>query len=473
MKLSQLVQHNFDDFEIKSLTDDSRLVKKGDVFVLEAKLAPDPEAYIAMALEKGAAAVISNHRAEGVIFHASPGAVLAVWARAQSPKQPENLVAVTGTNGKTSVTWFYGQLMQAAGYKTATLGTLGIYVNNIKEQETGYTSPTALKLHPILQEMAEKNITHACLEASSQALDVHRLEKCCFKAAALTNITQDHLDYHGTMEAYAAAKYRLFSELLPEEGTAVLNIQRPESWPLAALCKERGLNLITYGSGNAELMVSPTDLRADGQTVDVKYGEAAFTLDLPLVGTFQAQNVAAAMGLALATGATMEGLEKALPNLANVPGRMEVIPKQNEGQPTVLVDYAHTPDALENALQSVRPLTKGKLWVLVGCGGNRDVGKRPKMGKIASDLADVVVITDDNPRHEEAAKIRQQMLKATTDGQEIGDREEAIRHALTQAGADDVVLIAGKGHESGQIIGEKTLPFDDRDVARKILSKSI
>lgn len=469
MQLSTLIGRDLkDDISVQALVDDSRLVSPGDIFVFDARIHKDVSRFINDAKAKEAAAVVSNVEEEGVIFHPFPGQVLAKWARQQFATQPENLVAVTGTNGKTSVAWFYSRLMQSV--KAASIGTLGVYKGDEKLSETGYTSPTALKLHEILSELAADQVTHACVEASSHALSLNRLDGATFKAAAFTNISQDHLDFHGTMDDYLVAKARLFSEVLPEGGTAVLPIARPESWPMAAMCKERGINIITYGSANAALVVDVIDARADGMALHIKYEDVEFTTQLPLVGAFQAENVAAALGLALATGLKKEDMASTLQNLTCVPGRMEVIDAAPD-QPAVVVDYAHTPDALERALSFLKPLTKGKLIVVFGCGGDRDRTKRPQMGEIAARLADKVIVSDDNPRGEDAAVIRQEILAACTNGEDIGDRAAAIEAAISKACADDVILLAGKGHETGQIIKDEVLPFDDRDVARNILKE--
>ena len=473
MELSQLIGQNItDDFALERIVDDSRSVQAGDVFVLDIKVCPTGgEKFIDDALAKGARAVITNVEmpAQSKVYsHEDPGLLLSRFAADKFPHQVENIVGITGTNGKTSVAWFYEQLLHHAGYKAASVGTLGVSYDGTVES-TGYTSPTAPQAHHIISGLAAKNVSHVAMEVSSHALDQHRLDGFKFKAAAFTNITPDHRDYHGSMEAYLLAKQRLFSELLPEGATAVLNITRPESWPMAAICKERGINVLTFGTYNAELVVKPT-ADAQGMQVDVLYGENKFKTHLPLFGQFQADNLAAALGLAVATGVEWNALMAALPHIKSAVGRMEVILSEKGGnKPTVVVDYAHTPDALEKVIKALRGQTSQKLFVLFGCGGDRDAGKRPMMGKIAADLADVALVTDDNPRHEDAGKIRQEVLAASSKLQECADRAEAIKHLVHQAQEGDIVLLAGKGHETGQIVGDEVLPFDDRAIAQQVL----
>lgn len=460
------------DISIKRVVDDSRQITAGDVLVFDNNAIGKrtANAIVADALTRSPAAIVANVQMDGVIFHPAPWQVLTRWAKQQYPTQPTCLVGVTGTNGKTSVAWFYHLLASVMVKKAASIGTLGVYMNGEKTRDTGYTSPTALVLHDILHTLSTQHITHACMEVSSHALALHRADGAVFKAVGFTNITQDHLDFHHTMEAYAAAKLRLVAELLPDHGTAVVNILRPELWPAAAIAKQRSVNLITVGTHNAELVVQPTELRADGMVVQVKYGTASTTHTLPLVGDFQAENVATTLGLLVGSGFAWGDITNALNHISAVPGRMEIVPKNKPTQPTVVVDYAHTPDALERALKALRPFTKGKLWVVFGCGGDRDATKRPKMGAIAAKLADEIIITDDNPRTENAADIRAQIAAAAPHANVVNGRENAIEQAINHATGNDVVLLAGKGHESGQIIGRETHPFDDRLVARNCLT---
>jgi UDP-N-acetylmuramoyl-L-alanyl-D-glutamate--2,6-diaminopimelate ligase len=455
------------------LTDDTRTLQKGEVFVWDERNKPGiAEKLFAEAKAKGAAEIISNIKAEGVTFNAQPGEVLAQWAARHWPKQPAKMLGVTGTSGKTSVAWFAQQLAAACGVNAAGIGTLGVVRNSKVEDYTGYTSPTALQLHPRLQKLAEEKVEVCALEVSSHALDLRRVEGVHFTAAALTNITQDHLDFHGTLEAYAAAKLRLFSEVLPEGSTAVLNITRPESWPAAAIAKQRGLKVITTGTANAELVSEVVKADARGLQLNLKFDAMPVPVTVPLVGAFQAENLAVSLGLLVAAGLDWKQLAKAVQKVASVPGRMELTTVKNK--PTVVVDYAHKPDALQRALESLRPITAGKLWVVFGCGGNRDATKRLLMGEIAARLANEVIVTDDNPRRENAADIRKAVMEGVTrgggKGKDIGDRREAINYAIGKAGPDDVILVAGKGHEEGQIVGNDVLPFDDRVVVREALA---
>ncbi len=483
MKLSKLLEQSLDkDIEVTKMVDDTRELQAGDVFVFDKRIHADAERFIEEAKVKGAGAVISNIKMDGVIFNANPGKVMAKWAVTVYSRQPANIAAITGTNGKTSVAWFFMQLMSAIGESAASVGTLGFYSNMKKLGETGYTSPTAVKTHEILDGLVEDGVTHVCVETSSHALDLNRMDEVKFKAAGLTNITQDHLDFHGNMEAYSAAKQRLFIELLEEGGTAVLPVQRKEGMAFAAACKQifkqKGINVLTVGSANAELIINSIESRADGQVLDFKYGSARREVFLPLVGDFQAENLAVAVGLVIALGTELEPVMANLSKLKSVPGRMEIIagPKENSEQHhknrlTVIVDYAHTPDALERVLQALRPLVVGggKLWVVFGAGGDRDIIKRPLMGKVAASLADVSVVTDDNPRTEDADSIRAMVCQGVENEKSIGNREEAIAYAINNAGVDDIVVLAGKGHETGQIIGREIISFNDRDVAKKFL----
>ena len=471
------------DVAVASVADDSRKVQPGGVLVWDERIKPAATAQVLADARAKGALVVSNAAGADVVV-AEPGKVLAAWAAMQHPKQPQAMLAVTGTSGKTSVAWFCQQVASAAGVEAASVGTLGTVRHGKVVDYSGYTSPTALQLHPMLEGLAADGVKLACMEVSSHALALHRADGVKFSAAGLTNVTQDHFDFHGDYDHYFAAKARLFTELLPEGATAVLNIARPESWPLAGICKQRGVHVLTVGTGNAELVVEVVNADAGGLEVKLRFDAVPVPLHLPLVGGFQAENVAVALGL-LVAGGKAAGLDwakvaKSAARLSSVPGRMEIVPGQNpskSGQPAVIVDYAHKPDALARALMAVKPLAEkagGKLWVVFGCGGNRDAGKRPMMGRIAAEIADVVVVTDDNPRFEDAAEIRKQVVAGVTAGgatqwSEQGDRRKAIVDTVAAAGPRDVILVAGKGHEDGQIVGNETLPFDDRVVVREVL----
>lgn len=474
MKFSDLLPQQTkveNDFVIQNVTDDSRDITSGDIFIFDKNVFPNGEKFISDALDKGASAVISNIEMGGVTYVENPSLCLIKWAKLKYPEMPKNLVGVTGTNGKTSVVWFYRQIMSSLKHKTAALGTLGVYSGNDKIADTGYTSPTALVLHEYLNSLATDGVTHAALEVSSHGLALHRVDGVPFQVAAFTNLSPDHRDFHGSMEAYAAAKYRLFSEVLVQEGTAVIHITKPECLPLMAMCKASEINVITYGTHSAELVVRPTKIENDGMEVELLYAEDKHECFVPLVGAFQAENIAAAVGMAIGSGESFKNICSVIPQITSVPGRMEIIPKLNESQPTVIVDYAHTPDALKNAIISLKPQVTGKLWVVFGCGGDRDTAKRPQMGKVAAEYSDVVIVTDDNPRTENAQDIRNDVMVGCQEAKEIGGREKAIAYAINNADLKDTILVAGKGHESGQIIGKEVIPFDDRDVVRCLLKE--
>jgi UDP-N-acetylmuramoyl-L-alanyl-D-glutamate--2,6-diaminopimelate ligase len=463
--------------DIRGLTADSREVRPGYLFAALTGTRADGRRFVDDAVARGAVAVLTDDpgRFSGlalrsppvrVVFDANPRRRLARMAARFYGPQPDHLVAVTGTNGKTSVTVFARQIWQHLGHRAASVGTIGI-VGPDFVQEGSLTTPDPVTLHRELTVLARSGIAHVALEASSHGLDQYRLDGLDLAAAAFTNLTRDHLDYHGTMEAYFAAKARLFTELLPPEGAAVLNIDVPEGERLVTLCRRRGQSVITFGrNARADLrLVAARPLDA-GQALRIAAFGAEHEVVLPLIGAFQASNALAALGLAIATGAPAERAIEALAHLTGVPGRLEHVASHPNGAP-VIVDYAHTPDALETVIGAVRPHCRGRLSLVFGCGGDRDTGKRPQMGAIAERLADDVIVTDDNPRSEDPAGIRRAILAACPKAVEIGDRAAAIRHALARLASGDLLLIAGKGHERGQIIGGQTLPFDDAVVARE------
>lgn len=458
--------------------DDTRTLQPSEVLVWDSSIAPSKTAAVlADAQARGAGLVVSDVTAPGVHTVPDAGLVLAAWARQQFPQQPAQLVGVTGTSGKTSVAWFARQLAARAGVPSASIGTLGVMRTDtdFDEEYTGFTSPTALKLHPILQQLAGEGRAFCAMEISSHALALRRAEGVTLTAAGYTNFSQDHLDFHGSLAEYFQAKLRLFTELLPNGGTAVINSSREELWPVLGVVKQRGNPLLSVGTRNAELVVQIDRADARGLQLQLKYDATPVPLDLPLLGAFQAENLAVALGLCVAAGLPWPKLAAAAAQISGVPGRMELVRAGSPARvPAVVVDYAHKPDALEKALRALRPVVPqgGKLHVVFGCGGDRDATKRPIMGRIAADLADGVVVTDDNPRTEAATAIRQQVLAgAGANAQEIGDRARAIAATLEAAGPADVVLVAGKGHEQGQIVGREVLPFDDRVEVRNVLEQ--
>jgi len=460
------------DPEIRGLTSDSRDVKPGYLFAALSGARESGRRYLADALARGAAAVLTDEApldepvAVPVIADRNPRRRLARMAARFYAPQPSTIAAVTGTNGKTSVAVFTRQIWAAQGLKAASIGTIGLVAPNVT-RPGALTTPDPVKLHEILHDLVRGGVEHVALEASSHGLDQFRLDGVTLAAAAFTNLTRDHLDYHGDMAHYFAAKQRLFAELLPASGSAVINVDDKSGRTLAGIAKVRGQRVITYGTApDAELRLIAATPTARGLAVEIAIaGTQQRQLELPLLGMFQAMNALAAVGLAIATGTPANAALEVLPRVEGVPGRMELAATHPAGAP-LIVDYAHTPDALETALKALRPHTAKRLIVVFGCGGDRDAGKRPQMGAIAARLADIAIVTDDNPRSEEPAAIRRAILAACPGGREIGDRRAAIRAAAKLLEAADVLLIAGKGHESGQIVGTRTLPFDDRTEAR-------
>jgi UDP-N-acetylmuramoyl-L-alanyl-D-glutamate--2,6-diaminopimelate ligase len=383
--------------------------------------------------------------------------------------QPAMLAAVTGTNGKTSTANFARQLWQALGHKAASLGTIGITAPGF-ERPGSLTTPDPVTLHRDLAELVRAGIDHAALEASSHGLDQYRLDGLEVGVAAFTNLTHDHLDYHATMEAYFAAKARLFGAVMRPGGVAVLNADAAEYPLLVEICRRRGHRVVGYGmAAGADLRMVARTPRPEGQLIELEAFGARRRVTLPLVGAFQAMNVLAALGIVTASGDSTVAALDAMQHLAGVPGRMQHVGTTPSGAP-VYVDYAHTPDALQNVLEALRPHTVNRLVVLFGCGGDRDAKKRPVMGGIATKLADMAIVTDDNPRSETPAAIRREILAAAPAAREIGDRAEAIHEAARALAAGDVLVVAGKGHERGQTIAGVTHPFDDAEVARAAIA---
>jgi UDP-N-acetylmuramoyl-L-alanyl-D-glutamate--2,6-diaminopimelate ligase len=427
------------------------------------------------AIAQGAAAVLVPHRFElpnlsvPVLSSENVRRSVALLAARQYPQQPAILVAVTGTNGKSSTVDLCRQLWQQAGIPAASLGTLGVMTDGWSLPGS-LTTPDPLTLHQTLQELTQRGVQHAALEASSHGLDQERLAGLRLTAAAFTNLTRDHLDYHKTEDSYFAAKARLFADILPAGGVAVLNHDSQRFEELAFFARTERQHILTFGSHDrADIRLVGLSPANHGQTLDLIIQGTPFTdVTLPLFGAFQAENLLAALGLLMGTGMTASKLMACIPHLVGVPGRLEVVTRA--GHPfTVFVDYAHTPDALQNALRSLKPHTSGRLVVVFGCGGDRDRGKRPLMGQVAAALADHVIITDDNPRSEDPASIRTAVLAGCPAAQQIGDRRTAIYSAIGMAQAGDTILLAGKGHEQGQIIGQTVLPFADTAVAREAL----
>ncbi|GLQ05999.1 UDP-N-acetylmuramoyl-L-alanyl-D-glutamate--2,6-diaminopimelate ligase [Sneathiella chinensis] len=470
LRLSDLTGREFagDNPEVTGLTADSRDVKPGFIFAALPGTLTDGRKFIDAALEKGAVAVIADNTplpaalAVPCLQVEDPRLELATLSARFFGRQPEVIVAVTGTNGKTSVAHFTRSLWQNMGLEAASLGTLGI-VTRQGTEDLGYTTPEPVLLHRCLADMATSGITHVAIEASSHGLDQRRLDAVEVCAGGFTNLTRDHLDYHATGDVYLEAKLGLVKRVVKPGGTAVLNADSDAFGAFAEAARKRDLKVLTYGRGECDFRILGLETRPSGQIIDVSLFGKPHAIALPLVGEFQAYNALCALGLVVTAGGDLEAAVKALEAVENVPGRMEHIASLANGA-AAYVDYAHTPDALETVLVALRPHTAGRIIAVIGCGGNRDTGKRPQMGQIAADHADHVIVTDDNPRNEDPALIRQAIMAACPDATEIGDRKEAIHAALSMAGPGDIVLVAGKGHETGQVVGGRTIPFDDRQV---------
>ncbi|MGB1087869.1 MAG: UDP-N-acetylmuramoyl-L-alanyl-D-glutamate--2,6-diaminopimelate ligase [Alphaproteobacteria bacterium] len=461
-----------EDLMIEGLSADSRALKPGYLFAALPGTKVDGADFLDKAVAAGAVAALgapgARERATdlGLAFVADekPHRALAHMAARFYAPQPELAVAVTGTNGKSSTVEFVRQIWAHLGVKGAALGTLGLKMSDGAAIDFGHTTPDPVGLHKALQRAAKNGVTALALEASSHGLDQFRMDGVKVAAAGFTNLGRDHLDYHPDLGAYRIAKLGLFDRVMDEGGTAIVDagLDHETQTALQEIAKERRLKLLTIGGDYALGDVVP---HGQGIRAALEFAGDRYEVDLPLIGGFQLRNAIMAVALVHQTGGDLAGAVAALSHLKGVAGRMEQVARAKSGAP-ILVDYAHTPDALETVLKALRPHVAGSLCVVFGCGGDHDKGKRPLMGEIAHRLADLVIVTDDNPRTEDAALIRQEILQASPDAHEIADRAQAIEAAIAQAGAGDVVLLAGKGHESGQIIGDKVLPFSDADVAR-------
>ena len=460
---------------LSGVTADSRQVRPGMLFAALPGTATHGARFIPAVLDQGAAAVLTD--AEGarmaadvlaetdvaLVVAEDPRAALACAAALWFGAQPETVVAVTGTNGKTSVATFTRQIWAALGREAINIGTTGI--EGAWTAPSGHTTPDPVTLQKLLAAAAQGGVTHAAMEASSHGIDQRRLDGVRLKAAGFTNLTQDHLDYHGTMAAYFTAKAQLFTRLLPEDGVAVINLDGAMGSEMAELALDRGLRVLTVGKGQgADLQIAATRPDATGQEVRYLWQGRAFQTRLALIGAFQAENVAVAAGLAIASGEAPEAVLGVLPRLTGVRGRMQLAATRRNGA-AVYVDYAHTPDAIETALRALRPHVMGRIVIVFGAGGDRDRTKRPLMGEAARQFADVLYVTDDNPRTEDPAAIRAAIMAACPEAHEVGDRAEAILRAVDALQPGDALLIAGKGHESGQIVGTDVYPFDDVEQA--------
>ena len=453
---------------------DSRKVAPGEVFVALAGAKADGARFIADAVAKGAAAVVSagprpDDLPERVAFAqvADPRLALSLAAARVHPRQPATIVAVTGTSGKSSVADFSRQIFQTLGHEAASVGTVGIVTAKASKYGS-LTTPDPLSLHASLDRLAGEGITHLAMEASSHGLDQRRLDGVRLKAGAFLNLGRDHLDYHPTVEDYLAAKLRLW-ELLPKGAPVVINADGPFADRAMAAALERAHPVLTVGRDGETLTLLDVVRQGFSQILTIRAEGRTFEVELPLVGDFMAGNALVAVGLAMAAGEATEPAIRALGHLVGVPGRLERVGSVNGA--LAVVDFAHKPDALEAVLTTLRPYATGRLICVFGCGGDRDRGKRPVMGQIAADLADLAVVTDDNPRTEDPAAIRAEILAASPKLTEIGGRAEAINAAVRMLASGDVLVVAGKGHETGQIIGDRTYPFSDQDVVRTAIAE--
>jgi UDP-N-acetylmuramoyl-L-alanyl-D-glutamate--2,6-diaminopimelate ligase len=455
---------------ITGIAVDSRQVKDGFLFAAMPGSTVHGAEFIQYALRMGAAAVLTDAKGAAiaadlmakagvaVVVTDAPREALSRTAALWFGAQPSTMIAVTGTNGKTSVSTFVRQIWIEMGLSAVNLGTTG--VEGAWTAPLAHTTPEPITLHRALADAAANGITHAAMEASSHGLDQRRLDGVTLKAAGFTNFSQDHLDYHATFEAYFDAKAGLFSRVLPEDGTAVINIDDPKGIDMAAIARARGCEVITVGRDGGDLHLTGQRFDATGQDLRFDWRGKTYQKRLNLIGGFQADNVLLACGLVIACGANAADVFDTIPHLTTVRGRMQLAATRDNGG-AVFVDYAHTPDAIATALQAMRPHVMGRLIAIVGAGGDRDTSKRPLMGQAAAQYADVVFVTDDNPRSEDPAAIRAAVMEGAPDATEVGDRAEAILRGVDAIGPGDALLIAGKGHETGQMIGDDVLPFDD------------
>ena len=459
---------------VTGLAVDSREVRDGYLFAAMPGSRQHGGEFIQYALRMGASAILTD--AEGariaarelarsdaaLIVSEAPREALARTAALWFGAQPETVVAVTGTNGKTSVTTFVRQIWSLLGHKAINIGTTG--VEGAWNVPLAHTTPEPITLHRVLAEAVSHGVTHAAMEASSHGLDQRRLDGVTLAAAGFTNISQDHLDYHASFEDYFDAKAGLFARVLPEEATAVVNVDTQRGVDMVAIARARGCPVISVGRDVGDMHLGNIQVDATGQTVCFKYQGKQHVRRLNLIGDFQAENVMLAAALVIACGDDPAAVFDTLGDLRTVRGRMQLAAMRENGA-SVFVDYAHTPDAIATALQALRPHVLGRLIAIIGAGGDRDATKRPLMGQAAAENADLVIVTDDNPRSEDPAAIRASVLLGAREAMEVGDRAEAILRGVDALGPGDALLIAGKGHETGQTIGDDVFPFDDAEHA--------
>jgi UDP-N-acetylmuramoyl-L-alanyl-D-glutamate--2,6-diaminopimelate ligase len=463
--------------DVRDLAVDSRRLRPGAMFAALPGGKLDGRSFVPAAVTAGAAAILAPEgsafadlpQGVAVLTAKDPRRALALIAARFFERQPHCIAAVTGTGGKTSTVAFARQLWSLEGREAASLGTLGIISRRLNDAGS-LTTPDPIALHRLLAQLSDAGVSHLAMEASSHGLDQHRLDGVKVTAAAFTNLSQDHLDYHVDMTRYFEAKLRLFSDLLPAGGTAVVNMKLAEAPRVIEVARKRRQSLITFGNGEADIRLLTHRPTPQGQLLELSLFGAHHVTEFPVAGGFQADNLLAALGLVIGSGSDANKIAGLIGRLIGVPGRIEHVADTPAGG-AVYVDYAHKPGALEAVLTTLRPHAARQLAVVFGCGGDRDRGKRPMMGEIATRLADRVIVTDDNPRSEAPAAIRAEILAKAPGAIEVGDRAEAIRVAMSELREGDLLVIAGKGHESYQIVGDKTYPFDDAEVARQIAAE--
>ncbi|PWL17008.1 UDP-N-acetylmuramoyl-L-alanyl-D-glutamate--2,6-diaminopimelate ligase [Falsochrobactrum shanghaiense] len=460
--------------EITGVTSDSRKVERGFLFAALKGVKADGAAFAADAVQRGAVAIIAgkdtliNNVPVPVLHVDDPRHGLAIAAAQFYGRQPEVMVAVTGTSGKTSVASFTRQIWAYAGFPAANIGTTGVF-SPTRSDYNSLTTPDPVELQRVLAVLADEGVTHTAMEASSHGLDQRRLDGVKLTAGAFTNLGRDHMDYHATIEEYLGAKMRLFDTLLPKGSPVIIFADDHYSPQAIAAAQAAGCAVKTVGRKGDFIALKRVEHERFRQHVEVRINDEIYEVELPLAGDFQVANALVAAGLAMVTGVPAAAAMRALERLKGAPGRLDLVGATEEGAP-VYVDYAHKPEALENVLTSVRPFTTGRVIVVFGCGGDRDKGKRPIMGEIASRLADVTIVTDDNPRSETPAQIRSEIMAAAPGAMEIGDRREAIFTAVSMMMPGDTLVVAGKGHEEGQTVGSITLPFSDHKAVAAALA---
>ncbi len=464
-RLSDLLQRDLaNDPVIVGVTADSRKVQPGYLFAALPGSTADGKSFVPAAIARGAVAVIANDDLPGlsapVVRVGDARRAYAMAAAAFFGAQPKFCVAITGTNGKTSVAGFCRQIFAAAGHAAASMGTLGVRAGDEQLTPPGLTTPDAADVAAMLATLAQRGVTHLALEASSHGIDQRRLDGVTLAATGFLNLTQDHLDYHGTMGAYRAAKLRLFEDLAPRGTTAVLNADSEAFGAFAAAAVTNGLSVMSVGAMGEALTLAARAVTPNGQRLTIKAHGVSRQIVIPLAGAFQVSNALAAAGLAIAVGVPADTALSALEKLVGAPGRLQAVGRGRRGG-EAYVDYAHTPDGLATVLAALRPHASGKLIVVFGAGGDRDRGKRPLMGAVAADLADIAIVTDDNPRSEDPAAIRAEIRGGAAGLTEVPGRLAAIAAGVAHLHDGDILVVAGKGHEQGQIIGAEVFPFDD------------